>query len=434
MTRLYIFVVVAAAVLTPGLCGSLWGGEALTLNRAIGSALANNGAYASAQHMAQAARAKARSAGAWDDPMLMFGVNNIPTNFDLRMDPMTMTMFGVSQSIPLAGQKGLSAKAEHRTADAADAMAQMTALEIQDEVRTAYHELYYKRQILTELRNQRAIQLEMVQTATDRFKIGLGGQAEVTSAQASAFRFESQIRSAEQEVVAAANRLAAMTGNDIDDSVSLESLPTESIPPSDSAWVNQALGSYVELTRLQNQREAFALSAQAEGRMRWPMLTLSASYGIRRDGPNEMGEIMPRDNMLSFGANISLPLFSGKRNGNMAQSMRLMSQATAAQEEQTKRDVASQVKSLHSSALKVSASIAGYEHDVIPASEQSYQAALAAYRTNQMNLGNLLTYSMQLIGDRITLIQLRLELAVTMDQVSRFLVDPSQPIAGHNGE
>ena len=63
------------------------------------------------RYMEKAAEAKAKSAGAWDDPMLMVGVANLPTSFDFKMDPMTMKMLGLSQNIPYAGQKGLQKKA-----------------------------------------------------------------------------------------------------------------------------------------------------------------------------------------------------------------------------------------------------------------------------------------------------------------------------------
>jgi outer membrane protein TolC len=164
--------------------------------------------------------------------------------------------------------------------------------------------------------------------------------------------------------------------------------------------------------------------------MRWPMLTLSASYGVRRDGPDAMGVVGPRDNMVSFGANLSLPLFSGKRNGNMARSMEFMSRAADAEKAQTVRDITARIKSLHSRAKNLEASIESYTSDVIPASEQSYQGALASYRNNQMNLGNLLSYGVQTVGDKITLLQLELELAKTLNEVSRYIVDPDQ-LAGN---
>jgi cobalt-zinc-cadmium efflux system outer membrane protein len=424
-----ILTAVLIAVFAPEI-GSTSTGDTVTLELAIQAAMANNGSYQSAIQMAQSARAKSQSVGAWDDPMLMLGVSNVPTNFDFRMDPMTMTMFGISQSLPLAGQKGLSAKAERRSAEAAEAMARMSALDIQVEVRLAYHDLYFKKQILAEYRKQRTLQSEMVQTATDRFKIGLGNQADVTSAQAAAFRFESQIRSAEQEVAEAANRLSALTGMPILDALEIVEPPPDSIPASDLVWISRATDSYVELNRLESQSEAYALSARAENRMRWPMLTLSASYGVRRDGPDAMGVVGPRDNMVSFGANLSLPLFSGKRNGNMARSMEFMSRAADAEKAQTVRDITARIKSLHSRAKNLEASIESYTSDVIPASEQSYQGALASYRNNQMNLGNLLSYGVQTVGDKITLLQLELELAKTLNEVSRYIVDPDQ-LAGN---
>jgi outer membrane protein TolC len=400
-------------------------GEALTLDRVIRETLANNGQFASAKQMAQSATAKARSAGAWDDPMLMLGVANLPTNFDFRMDPMTMTMVGLSQTIPWAGQKGLSARAAGQSAQAAGAMSDQTAVDLLVSARRAYYDLYFKQQILFELRRQREVYSELVQTATDRYRIGLGGQEDVTTAQAAAYRFESQIRSAEQEELAAEYRLGALIGSTLGDNPSLEPPADEMIPSADSLWTSPALKNYSALKRLSFQREGYDLSARSSRRMLWPMLTLSAAYGIRRDGPLMDGVSEKRDNMVSFQANVSLPIFAGKREGQMARSMDYMSLSVSAEKSQMERDMVAQVRSLFVRATKLRESIDGYTSDVIPAVDQSYQGALASYRTSKMTLGSLLNYLIQPINDRMTLLQLRLDLAMTISESMRYTTDPA---------
>lgn len=415
-----VALVIGLSVIAP----SSKAGEALTLDQVIRETLARNGQLASAKEMAQSARARASSAGAWDDPMLMFGVTNLPTNFDFRMDPMTMTMVGLSQTIPWAGQKGLIAKAAGQSAEAAGAMSDQTAVDLLVSARRAYYELYFKQQILFELRRQREVYSELVQTATDRFRIGLGGQEDVTTAQAAAYRFESQIRSAEQEELAAEYRLGALIGSTLGVNPTLEIPSDEIIPSTDSVWTSLALQNYSELKRLSFEREQYDLSARSSRRMRWPMLTLSAAYGYRRDGPGMGGEWEKRDNMVSFQANVSLPIFAGKREGQMARSMDYMSLSVGAEKSQMKRDMVAQVRSLFVRATKLRESISGYTNDVIPAVDQSYQGALASYRTSKMTLGSLLNYLIQPINDRITLLQLRLDLAMTISESMRYTTDP----------
>jgi outer membrane protein TolC len=264
-----------------------------------------------------------------------------------------------------------------------------------------------------------------VQTATDRFRIGLGGQEDVTTAQAAAFRFESQIRSAEQEEIAAGFRLSALMGSSSGDNPVLDTPVDEVIPSTDSVWTLLSLKNYSQLRRLSFQREGYALSAESSRRMRWPMLTLSGAYGFRRNGPLMDGFSEKRDNMVSFQANFSLPIFAGKREGQMARSMDYMSLSAEAEKSQMERDMVAQIRSLFARATKVQESIDGYTNDVIPAVDQSFQGALASYKTGKMTLGNLLNYVIQPINDRITLLQLRLDLAMTISESMRYTTDPA---------
>ena len=81
--------------------------DSLSVEDAIKEVIEHNDRAAAASFMEKAAIEKIGPAGAWDDPMLMIGVQNLPTNFDFKMDPMTMRMIGIGQNIPYAGQKGL---------------------------------------------------------------------------------------------------------------------------------------------------------------------------------------------------------------------------------------------------------------------------------------------------------------------------------------
>jgi len=86
-------------------------GRPLRQEDVISSVIKNNDRAAAARYMAIAASRKVGPAGAWDDPMLMIGVTNLPTTWSFTEDMMTMKMVGLSQTIPYAGQKDLAAAA-----------------------------------------------------------------------------------------------------------------------------------------------------------------------------------------------------------------------------------------------------------------------------------------------------------------------------------
>lgn len=64
--------------------------KVLSLNQVVSEVVNNNDRVAAARYMAEAAERKIGPAGAWKDPMLMLGVQSVPTNFDFEMDDTTM--------------------------------------------------------------------------------------------------------------------------------------------------------------------------------------------------------------------------------------------------------------------------------------------------------------------------------------------------------
>ena len=142
--------------------------DSLRLGQVIQDVLKNNNRVAAARYMEQAAKAKVGPAGAWDDPMLMLGVANLPTSLDFKMDPMTMKMVGLSQNIPYAGQKGLQSKAAK--AEASAAMEDRYAMEVDKAMaaRWAFADLYYRTKSLFDLGAQFELLGDVVASAKSK--------------------------------------------------------------------------------------------------------------------------------------------------------------------------------------------------------------------------------------------------------------------------
>src|SRR5688572_27549339 len=90
------------------------------LDSLIGRALATSATLRAESARARAARSRIAPAGARPDPMLMAGLRNVPlTSPSLSRDEMTMSMAGVSQTIPYRGKRPLRTRVARAEADAA---------------------------------------------------------------------------------------------------------------------------------------------------------------------------------------------------------------------------------------------------------------------------------------------------------------------------
>lgn len=407
------------------LAGGLLAQDSLTISMVVQEVLAKNDRVTAARFMEQSALENIGSSGSWDDPMLMIGVVNLPTSFDFKMDPMTMKMVGISQKIPIAGQKGLEKKASRAEAEAAKFERLGMEVDLALAGRLAFADLYYKQKTLGEIRSQRQLTESLIEAALARLRTDQAAQSDVSAAQADLWRLESDILALEQEVQSASNNLSALMGRDPQQTLPPLAAPNIALPPATADdWVSRAGENYPALGKLQNQSQSYLHSSAAARRMRWPMLELSAEYGFRSD--TEMEE---RDDMVGFQINFSLPLFAGRKQGNMARAMAAMQKSTEAEAVQLTREIEAQLRTLHSQTQKLIAAIELYEKRVLPADQDAIQSALAGYSANRLPFATVLSYAITLYRDRITLNQLRLEQALGMISAEQYFADP-QTLSG----
>lgn len=398
------------------------------MQEVVGQVIRANNRIAAARYMERSAEANIGAAAAWPDPMLMLGLENAPTNFDLDMDPMTMKMIGISQEIPYAGYLGLQRRAARAEAEAAAAERRTTAVDLATAAKLAYIDLYFKQRNLQDLNRQRELLDQVITSATAKLRANQATQDEVLAAQADLWRLESMILSLEQEIDAARINLNSLRG--VDAGTSIPPLAPPDFPPvpdSPSALIESANSHYPALAQLERQAESFRLSGAASRRMVWPMLALEAEYGFRSGFDMGLhGEEEPRDNMVSLRANISLPIFSGGQQRSMARSMEAMSQSTTAEAAQLRRDIEAAIVSLHQRAQRLSQSLNLYQNRIIPAAEDAYRSALAGYTANRTPLTTLLNYEVNIYRDRITVTQLAMDLTRTLAEIERYTTNATQ--------
>jgi outer membrane protein, heavy metal efflux system len=403
--------------------------DTVRLEAVVRQVVAHNDRLAAMSYMERAAQEKIGPAGAWDDPMLMLGVVNLPTTLKFDQDMMTMKMIGLSQSIPYAGQKGLEAKAAKAEAAVSRDETESMRRELVAAATTAYADLYYRRRAVTQLAAQYELLDQVVASTRAKLTVDLGTQDELLAAQAEQWRLQAQLVMAESDAEESGYRLNALRGVEPMIQIGVLAEPVwDSLPATAEPWLATARESYPPLAKLRHQGESYGFSAQAASRMSWPMLGLSAEYGVRGSAD------MPLDNMLSFQATFSLPLFSGRAQRKMARSMTAMQESSTAEEAQVWRDVQADVSALYLHALHYHDNVRLYEERIIPASEDAFRGALAGYTTNRTPLTNVLNYALAIARDRLTLLEQKRSLARTMAEAGKYLYSPEQNPTGTIGE
>jgi hypothetical protein len=161
--------------------------------------------------------------------------------------------------------------------------------------------------------------------------------------------------------------------------------------------------------------------------MRWPMLELSGTYGFRNNpppDPSSMLPVMKRDDMISFQGNFSIPIFSIRSQGRMAGSMEAMSKSSESEGSQMRRDIDAKLRSLYSRSQRLLQNLTLYRERIIPADQDAYRSAFAAYESNRQPITSLLIYTMNIYRDRLTANQIAAELSRTLAEAENYITNP----------
>ncbi|MDZ4724221.1 MAG: TolC family protein [candidate division Zixibacteria bacterium] len=392
--------------------------DTLTISSLLSQVLERNDRLAASRLMIESAREKSSASGAWTDPMLMVGIENLPTSFDVNQDPMTMKTLGLSWELPYSGRRGFERKASFAEIDQAAADSAMKELEVESASIMAFYQLYFRQTTLERLVRQHALDDQLTASAHARFSSNLAGQDEVLALESEKWRHEAAIINYSQELIEATIQINALRGNE-DLSRPVVALLPDSlpVPTSPIAWLNQAEKHNPELIRLQGQSESLRLSAQANKRMSWPMIELRTEYGFRSGSDIGMGgDEMPRDDMVSFGANVSLPLFNGRSQKKMAHSMVIMSQSVERELSQRRRELYAELTALFEKAIRIQEQIHLYENRILPASEDALRIGMSGYSSNRTPYSSVIQQARAVQDNAISLEQLKLDLAMTLLQ------------------
>ena len=320
-----------------------------------------------------AAEAEASRAGALPDPMLMFGIENLPVTggdaFDPTVEDMTMNRIGVRQEFPAAAKRNAQRSLALRQVDEARAQAVVERLTVQRAAADAWIDAWaasHEVQALEHLREQARLATKL---ARARAGGGAGSLADALAVEAAGLELANELEAArgrQNETLSTMRRwVAGAEGPALENSPPFDALPLSRVQMQ--ARVDEAAPLLGSGARVETAAAALD-AALAEKRPDW---SLTTAYGQRgRD----------RSDMLSVEVEIALPLFQRTRQdrGVLAREAEYR-QAMALRDEDT-RSLVAEVDAAFARWEALKRQVALYEQRLLPLARDRSAAALAAYR------------------------------------------------------
>jgi outer membrane protein TolC len=359
-----------------------------TLSAFLVQALANNPELTASQARWEMYRNRARQAGALDDPMLMFKMQNFLLRDPLnsQRDPMTQRVIGVSQQLPFWGKRALKEEVAAAEAESHRWQLEERKLELTKMVKETYYQLYLAdRELEIVEGNIRGLD-DFVALAETKYSIGQGAQQDIFKAQVERSKMLDMNISLQQQRKSLQATLNALLFRPSETPVGR--IPDFDIKPT--PWTAEQLRSLALDNRpLFRSLQALALKGEAGQRLAakelFPDVNISLEYMQRdRIDDQEAGY-----DMYSLGLTFNLPLQRDRRHAMVSEAVAETGMARAERDaliNEINRGIADTLAKMERREKLAQL----YKNGIIPQAEQSLESAVIGYRVNKVDFLTLL--------------------------------------------
>lgn len=412
---------IAAAALVVATASASWAAEPLTLVEAQRIAVGRSQQLIAQGALTAAAREQAVAAGQLPDPVLKFGIDNLPADGpdrgSLTRDFMTQRRIGLSQEITRSEKLQLRSERFERDVQRVQAQRQLTLANVQRDTALAWLDRYYtqaQRELLLQQVEETRLQVQAADTA---FRTSRGSQADVFAARSAVMQLEDRLSQIERQSRNAGLTLARWVGTPDAER------PLSGAPP----WQNTPLQDGVSSEHLKQHPDLLAISAEVDAAETGAKLaqankqadwSVEASYAQR--GP-------AYSNMVSIG--VSIPLQwdqKNRQNRELAAKLALVDEAKARYEDMLRNHEA-EVRGWLNDWQTGKDRVARYRTAQIPTARRRAEATLTAYRTGKSDLAGALAARRDEIDTRIQALTLEMETARSWAQLNFLVPEHSMP-------
>ena len=413
----------AAAAMAAALGLPAWAGapdEPLTLREALALAATRSLQLAANRASTAASRNMAVAAGQLPDPVLKFGVDNLPVNgaerLSLSRDFTTMRRIGVMQELPAAQKRQLRSERFEREADLSVAQGQVSLANLQRDTALAWIERYYTQQMRDLVLRQLEETRLQVQAAETGFGIGRSSQADVFAARSALVLLEERLSTVDRQQRNAALVLARWVGPDAERPAT--EAPAWQTSRLDDGRLQDHIPLHPDLLVLKAQVDAALVDsrlAEANRKSDWSVEVMYSQRGSAYS------------NMLSVGVSIPLQWDRANRQDRELAAKLSMADEARAKYEDMLRSHEAEVRGLLNDWQTGKSRVVRHRDQLIPLAEQRAQAALTGYRTGKGDLAAALAARREEIDARMQALAVEMETAKSWAQLN--YLSPSDSLA-----
>ena len=358
-------------------------GEPLGLAQSLQIAVARSRQLAGIDAAVTASRDMAVAARQLPDPVIKFGVDNLPVQgpdrWSVSNDFMTMRRIGVMQELTRAGKRERRADAYQREADTALAEKDAATVAIERATALAWLDSHFLQE-LAQLAAAQVVQAQQEIVASEgAYRGGKGNLAGLLAARSALAMAQDRASEATRRSTSATTVLARWIGAEA--TRPLAQLPALDTIPLDLAALDSQLAYHPELVVLERRVDAALAgvrSAEAGRKSDW-----TVELAFQQRGP-------AYSNMVSIGASLPLQWDRPHRQDREVAARVALAEQARAERDEAQRSHAAEIRAMIEEWNNGRERSARFERELLPLAAQRVEASMAAYRGGKAALADVL--------------------------------------------
>ena len=398
--------------------------ELLTLPEAQRRAVERSRQLSAQDSASLASREMAVAAGQLPDPVLRFGIDNLPIDgpdqFSVGRDFMTMRRIGVMQEFTRSEKRQLRAARFEREAEKSLAEKAAIIASIQRDTALAWLDRYYAEATAAAIAEQIEQVKREILAAESAYRAGRGTQADVFAAHGVLVGLEDRASELNRRIANAKIGLARWIGDGAN--APLEGKPAIDSIRMDTSSLETDLRHHPQIAILSKQVEMAATDAriaQANKKADW---SVELSYSQRGAAFS---------NMVSLGVSVPLQWDQKQRQERELASKLAMTEQARAQLDDMLRAHVAEVRAMIQEWENGRERLGRYERELIPLSKERSRATLTAYQGGKAGLSDLLLARRNETEVRLQALQLEMDTARLWAQLNFLYPDDASSLHEH---
>ncbi|MFO7908133.1 MAG: TolC family protein [Planctomycetota bacterium] len=380
----------------------------------IAHALSQNPDIEAARKRVDAAAYKVPQAASLRDPT--FGVTAFPESVQTAAGQQDVSLT-TNQHVPWFGKLGTKADAAESGVNVARAQLAAVELEVIEQVKQAYYELYFVERAIEITKDNRALLLDLVQIAENRYRTGSVSQQDVLRAQVEVSQLDDQLVRLRQRLDGTQAKLARLLHVSPETPVrALEQTPRQQIPHDLERLYRLAVSQRPELHAQLAAAERDRREVDLARLEYFPDLTAGMTWiGTSSAG---ISPVANGNDPLLLGVSVNVPIYRKRLEAGVREAESRMV-ATTREYDSLRDRTAESVKDLYTRAVSRHDLVKLFRDDIIPKAEQTLEVSRAAYQVDDVDFLTLIDNWQQLLRFQITYHRMESELQQTLAALER---------------